>query len=109
VTLTDHDVDFFDVTRTADVDINAPLEERNPGGLGLHLIKKMVEFFEYQYLEESRTSRITFRCTRGTAPQAQGQEHARNRTRRQRPRARRGTLRRRSARGAGLLDKLNGP
>jgi anti-sigma B factor antagonist len=23
----------------------------------------MVEFFEYQYLEESRTSRITFRCT----------------------------------------------
>ena len=24
VTLTDHDVDFFDVTRTADVDINAP-------------------------------------------------------------------------------------
>ena len=63
VTLTDHDVDFFDVTRTADVDINAPLEERTPGGLGLHLIKKMVEFFEYQYREESRTSRITFRCT----------------------------------------------
>jgi anti-anti-sigma factor len=63
VTLTDHDVDFFDVTRTADVDINAPLEDRTPGGLGLHLIKKMVDFFEYQYLEDSRTSRITFRCT----------------------------------------------
>lgn len=63
VTLTDHDVDFFDVTRTAEVDVNAPLEDRTPGGLGLHLIKKMVEFFEYQYLEDSRTSRITFRCT----------------------------------------------
>ena len=63
VTLTDRDVDFFDVTRTAEVDVNAPIEDRNPGGLGLHLIKKMVEFFEYQYLEASRTSRITFRCT----------------------------------------------
>lgn len=63
VTLTDHDVDFFDVTGTGEVDVNAPLEARNPGGLGLHLIKKMVEFFEYQYLEETRTSRITFRCT----------------------------------------------
>jgi anti-anti-sigma factor len=63
VTLTDRDVDFFDVTRTADVDISAPIEQRTPGGLGLHLIKKMVDFFEYQYLEESRTSRITFRAT----------------------------------------------
>ena len=63
VTLTDHDVDFFDVTRTADVDVNLPIEQRTPGGLGLHLIKKMVDFFEYQYLEESRTSRITFRAT----------------------------------------------
>jgi anti-anti-sigma factor len=63
VTLTDRDVDFFDVTRTAEVDVNASLEDRSPGGLGLHLIKKMVEFFEYQYLEDSRTSRITFRCT----------------------------------------------
>ena len=63
VTLTDRDVDFFDVTRTAEVDVSAPLESRTPGGLGLHLIKKMVDFIEYQYLEESRTSRITFRAT----------------------------------------------
>ena len=63
VTLTDHNVDFFDVTRTGDVDVNLPIEQRTPGGLGLHLIKKMVDFIEYQYLEESRTSRITFRCT----------------------------------------------
>ena len=63
VTLTDRDVDFFDVTRTADVDISAPIADRTPGGLGLHLIKKMVDFFEYQYLEDTRTSRITFRAT----------------------------------------------
>jgi anti-anti-sigma factor len=63
VTLTDRDVDFFDVTRTAEVDVSVPLEQRSPGGLGLHLIKKMVDFIEYQYLEDSRTSRITFRAT----------------------------------------------
>jgi anti-anti-sigma factor len=63
VTLTDRDVDFFDVTRTAEVDTSLPLDQRTPGGLGLHLIKKMVDFIEYQYLEDSRTSRITFRCT----------------------------------------------
>jgi anti-anti-sigma factor len=63
VTLTDHDVEFFDVTRTAEVDVSLPIEQRTPGGLGLHLIKQMVDFIEYQYLEESRTSRITFRKT----------------------------------------------
>ena len=63
VTLTDRDVEFFDVTRTAEVDVNLPIEQRAPGGLGLHLIKQMVDFIEYQYLEESRTSRITFRKT----------------------------------------------
>ena len=43
--------------------MNLPIEQRTPGGLGLHLIKQMVDFIEYQYLEESRTSRITFRKT----------------------------------------------
>jgi len=63
VTLTDPGVEFFDVTRASDVDVTLPIEQRTPGGLGLHLIKKMVDFIEYQYLEESRTSRITFRKT----------------------------------------------
>ena len=63
VTLTDHDVEFFDVTRVSDVDVSVPIGERIPGGLGLHLVRKMVDFIEYQYLEDSRTSRITFRAT----------------------------------------------
>ena len=63
VTLTDRNVEFFDVTRTPEVDVTLPIEQRAPGGLGLHLIRKMVDFIEYQYLEESRTSRITFRAT----------------------------------------------
>ena len=62
VTISDRDVDFFDVTRTPEVDVSLPIGDRVAGGLGLHLIKKMVDFIEYQYLEESRTSRITFRA-----------------------------------------------
>jgi anti-anti-sigma factor len=63
VTISDYGVDFFDVTKAPEVDTSLAIDERVPGGLGLHLIRKMVDFVEYQYLEESRTSRITFRAT----------------------------------------------
>jgi phosphoserine phosphatase len=63
VTLTDHDVEPFDVTQSPTVDIDKPIEQREPGGLGLHLIRRMVDSIEYQYTKESRQSRITFRKT----------------------------------------------
>jgi phosphoserine phosphatase len=78
VTLTDHDVEPFDVTQSPDVDIGMPIEERKPGGLGLHLIRRMVDSIEYQYTKESRQSRITFRKTlagqpaAGSAPKTRG-------------------------------------
>lgn len=58
VSLTDYGVDAFDVTIGRDVDTNAPLAERTPGGLGLHLIHKMVDTLEYDYAD--RNSTITF-------------------------------------------------
>jgi len=58
VSLTDYDVDAFDVTIDRDVDTDAPLAERTPGGLGLHLIHKMVDTLEYDYA--NRNSTITF-------------------------------------------------
>ena len=63
VTLTDYDVEPFDVTQAPDVDINQPIEQRKPGGLGLHLIRRLVECIDYEYSRESRQSRITFRKT----------------------------------------------
>jgi len=63
VTLTDHDVEPFDVTRSPEVDIDKPIEQREPGGLGLHLIRRMVDSIDYQYTKENRQSRITFRKT----------------------------------------------
>jgi hypothetical protein len=68
VTLTDYDVEAFDVTRAPDVDVGAPIEARRPGGLGLHLIRRMVDAIEYRYSDATRESRTTFRKTAATAP-----------------------------------------
>lgn len=39
----------FDVTEKRDVDVESPLEERKPGGLGIHLIQNLVDTLEYEY------------------------------------------------------------
>lgn len=76
VTLTDYDVEPFDVTRVPDVDVGLPIEERKPGGLGLHLIRQLVDCVEYEYSSESRQSRITVRKTRPGAPSAADAGHS---------------------------------
>ena len=58
VRLTDYDVERFDPTRAASVDVDAPLNERSPGGLGLYLVMKMVDSIHYEY--RNRQSKITF-------------------------------------------------
>lgn len=62
--LTDPDSERFDVTAAPDVDIHRPTAERQPGGLGLHLIRRMVDQVDYDF--DSGRSRITFRKTLGT-------------------------------------------
>jgi serine/threonine-protein kinase RsbW len=61
VTLVDHDAAEFDVTRKRDVDTDASLEDRKPGGLGLHLIQHMVDALEYDY----RDGRSKIRFSKG--------------------------------------------
>ena len=58
VSLTDFDVDRFDPREASPVDIDAPLESRTPGGLGLYLVLKMADAIHYEYRD--RTSKITF-------------------------------------------------
>ena len=49
VSLVDNGGAEFDVTIKREVDIDAPLEERKPGGLGVHLIQNLVDTLEYEY------------------------------------------------------------
>ena len=58
VRLTDYDVQRFDPTSVASVDVNAPLDERALGGLGLYLVMKMVDSIHYEY--RNRQSKVTF-------------------------------------------------
>ena len=58
VSLTDFDVERFDPTMAAEIDIDAPLSERTPGGLGLYLVLKMADSIHYEYRD--RKSKITF-------------------------------------------------
>lgn len=47
----------FDPTANAEVDTGLPLESRRPGGLGIHLIRNMMDEFTYSYTDG--ISRIT--------------------------------------------------
>lgn len=58
VTLTEFDVDEFDVTKPREIDTDATLEARSPGGLGLYLLQNIVDKLEYDY--EDRRSRVIF-------------------------------------------------
>ncbi len=58
VTLTEYAVDEFDVTTPREVDTDAPLDARTPGGLGLYLIQNLVDKLEYEY--QDRRSRVIF-------------------------------------------------
>lgn len=49
VTLIDDGGVEFDVTAARKVDIDAPLEERTPGGLGIHLIQNLADELGYTY------------------------------------------------------------
>jgi len=78
VMLTDRDAEPFDVTRAPPVDTTLPAESRQPGGLGLHLIRKLVDSIEYRHTPQDRCSRIVFRKTlASTAQRTQtGETHA---------------------------------
>jgi serine/threonine-protein kinase RsbW len=50
IALTDYDAPRFDVNAEApEVDVHEPLEKRRPGGLGLMLVRKMMDRVEYHH------------------------------------------------------------
>ena len=59
--LTDFDSDPFDPSDLGMVDVHAPIEDRRPGGLGIHIVKTMVEDLEYEMNERTLTISATRR------------------------------------------------
>jgi anti-sigma regulatory factor (Ser/Thr protein kinase) len=57
--LVDDDVDPWDPTAAPEVDVHRPVEEREPGGLGIHFVRTLSDRFEWTYDAARRRSRIT--------------------------------------------------
>jgi serine/threonine-protein kinase RsbW len=51
--------DEFDPTETADVDADQPLAERSPGGIGLHLVRKVMDSVMYEHRDGAAHLRLT--------------------------------------------------
>jgi phosphoserine phosphatase len=62
--IADPDSERFDVTAAPDADVAAPAQDRRPGGLGIHLSRRLADSLEYDY--SGRTSTITFRKALGS-------------------------------------------
>ena len=56
VSLTDFDVERFDLRTVPDVNVDMDLRDRKPGGLGIHLLKRMVDDVEYEYIDGRSTT-----------------------------------------------------
>ena len=57
--LLDIDVEPFDPKTAETPPVDAGIEERRPGGLGIYLVRKMVDDLNYDYEAEDRRMRIT--------------------------------------------------
>jgi serine/threonine-protein kinase RsbW len=55
--VTDFDVEPFDITKAEKVDVDLPLSERKPGGLGIHFVRDMADSVAYDYTD--RRSKVT--------------------------------------------------
>jgi anti-sigma regulatory factor (Ser/Thr protein kinase) len=59
--LVDAGVDPFDPASLDTVNVDAPLEERVPGGLGIHLVRALVDDLSYAYADRQMRVTVTKR------------------------------------------------
>jgi anti-sigma regulatory factor (Ser/Thr protein kinase) len=57
--VTDFDVEPFDPRKAPEVDVNMPMEDRVPGGLGLHLVRRLADRIDYDYRDRVSTVTVT--------------------------------------------------
>lgn len=59
VTLIDPDTNPFDITEYDLADTTSALEGRNPGGLGIYLVRKMVDDVQFEHADRRSTIILT--------------------------------------------------
>jgi serine/threonine-protein kinase RsbW len=59
--LHEFDAEPFDPTQLPEVDVNRPIEERRPGGLGVHFIRQLTRSFDYDYRDRVGVTRVAMR------------------------------------------------
>ncbi len=55
ISLVDHDVEPFDITKAPDAKTDQPVEKRRIGGLGIHLVRKLMDEIDYDYVDRRST------------------------------------------------------
>jgi serine/threonine-protein kinase RsbW len=58
VTVIDPDTEPFDLTKAGNVDTSRPIHERKPGGLGVFLIKRLMDDVSYEHADRVSTIRM---------------------------------------------------
>jgi serine/threonine-protein kinase RsbW len=59
ITLVDFQVEAWDPRQSRTVDITASIDERQPGGLGIHFVKSMFETIDYCHKDGNSTITLT--------------------------------------------------
>ncbi len=64
VTLREHGAEYHDPTAAPEVDVDRPIGEKVPGGLGIHLIRRISEDFRYEWRAGTATTTVTMRAAK---------------------------------------------
>ena len=51
----------FDISKKTGPDLDSPIEQRKPGGLGIHLVKNMVDKIDYEHTDNKSTVTLIMR------------------------------------------------
>lgn len=63
IELSDNGAPFDPINDAPDPDLSIPLEERSVGGLGIYLLKKMVDHMEYERVDDRNHLKLAVRRT----------------------------------------------
>ena len=59
--LTDCNTEHFDLREQSEVDVDRSIDERKPGGLGIHLVRQFADHIDYHYADRQSTITISRR------------------------------------------------